>query len=140
MNVLNGSQIRIIHSLSAVVMGEAGSSDPINLGGYQGGMVIAAYTSSASNSAGGTLVSVLRSSTSNGSFNGFGASLPGVGTNNRVQSRSFIVNTSATWHRVFYNNGTGGSFNTTILMLAHLPRSEPVTLQETGVSIFSDVV
>lgn len=138
--LLNGSVIRIINALSGVAIAAAGSSDPVNLAGYEGVMVVVSTGSAPTVAGGGMLVSVLRSATSNGTFNGFGASFPAQGTNNKVVTRSFAVNSSATWHRVYYNNGTGGSFIGNIELLAFNGRNEPVVTQESNVSCYSDVL
>ena len=137
---LNGSQIRIINALSGVAIAAAGSSNAVNLAGYESAMLIVSVGSAPTVACGGMQVSVQRSATSNGTFQPFGASLPGQGTSNRVATRSFAVNTSATWHKVFYDNGTGGSFIGNIELLAHFPRTEPVATQESNVTVYSDVL
>ena len=137
---MNGSTIRIIQALSGVAIAAAGSSNPVNLAAYEKAMLIVSVGSAPTVAAGGLLVSVLRSGTSNGTFNGFGASLPGQGTNARVATRSFAVNTSAVWHRIFYDNSNGGSTISNVEILAHNPRNEPVVSQESNVLTYSDVL
>ena len=135
---MNGSTIRIIQALSGVAIAAAGSSNAVNLAAYEKAMLILSVGSAPTGT--GMLVSVVRSATSNGTFNGFGASLPGQNANAKVVTRSFAVNTSAVWHRIFYDNGTGGSFIGNIELLAHNPRNEPVTTQESNVTVYSDVL
>ena len=137
---MNGSTIRIIQALSGVAIAAAGSSNPVNLAAYEKAMLIVSVGSAPTAAGGGMLVSVQRSGTSNGTFQPFGASIPAQGANAKVATRSFAVSTSAVWHRVFYDNGTGGSFIGNIELLAHNPRSEPVVTQESNVTVYSDVL
>lgn len=137
--LLNGSVIKIVNALSPVAIAAAGSSNPVNLAGYEGVMAIATVGSAPTLSSGGALFSILRSATSNGTFNG-AASLTAVGTNNQVVARSLAVNTSATWHRLFYNNSNGGSMIVNVELVAFNARYEPVTTQESNVTVLSDVL
>lgn len=134
--LLNGSVIKIVNALSGVAIAAAGSSNPVDFSGYEGAMVILSTGSAPSSN--GLTVHVQRSATSNGTFQGFGASLPGGNANNAVVTRSFAINTSAVWHRIAYEN-SGGSFVGNIEFLLHNPRYEPVTTQS-GVTVYSDIL
>ena len=138
--LINGSVVRIINALSGVAIAAAGSSNAVDLAGYEGAMLIVSVGSAPTAAGGGLLVSVQRSATSNGTFQPFGASLPALGANAKVATRSFAVNTSATWHKVFYDNGTGGSTISNIEILAHNARYEPVATQESSVLTYSDIL
>jgi hypothetical protein len=134
---MNGSTVRIINALSPVAIAAAGSSNAVNLAGYEQAMLILSVGSAPTGA--GFLVSVQRSATSNGTFSPFGASLPGQNTNNKVVTRSFAVNSSATWHKVFYDNSNLGSAIVNVEILAHVARTEPVVSQESNVSVYSDI-
>ena len=136
--LINGSVVRIINALSGVAIAAAGSSNAVDLAGYEGAMLIVSVGSAPATA--GLLVSVQRSATSNGTFQPFGASLPGMLTNNKVATRSFAVNTSATWHKVFYDNSNAGSTISTIELIAFNARYEPVVTQESNVTVYSDVL
>ena len=135
---MNGSTIRIIQALSGVAIAAAGSSNPVNLAAYEKAMLILSVGSAPTGA--GFLVSVQRSATSNGTFQPFGASLPGQNANAKVTTRSFAINTSAVWHRIFYDNSNLGSAIVNVEILAHNPRYEPVTTQESNVTVYSDVL
>ena len=136
--LLNGSVIKIVPGLSPVAIAAAGSGAAFNAAGFEGGMVIVNAGSTPTGA--GFLVSVLRSGTSNGAYNGFGCSLPGQGTNGKIVTRSFAVNTSAVWHKVFYDNSNLGSAIVGVEVLLHNSRYEPVLSQDSSVTTYSDVV
>lgn len=136
--LLNGSVIKIVNALSGVAIAAAGSSNAVNYAGYEGAMLIVSTGSAPA--ATGLLVNVERSATSDGTFGRFGASIQAAGTNNTVVTRSFSVNTSATWHKVHYTNGAGGSFIGNIEVLLHNARNEPVVSQSSNVTCLSDVL
>lgn len=139
LGLLNGSVLKFVNALSPVAIAAAGSSNSVNLAGYEGAIVVVSCGSAPSLSSGGLLVTVLRSATSNGTFQGMaGASIAGIGTNNQTAVRSFAINTSATWHRIFYNNSNGGSTISNIELIAFNTRYEPVQTQETNVTVYSD--
>ena len=136
--LLNGSVIKIVNALSGVAIAAAGSSNATDYSGYEGGMLIVSTGSAPT--ATGMLVHVQRSATSNGTFEAFGASIQAAATNNTVVTRSFAINTSAVWHKVYYTNGAGGSFIGNIEVLLHNARLEPVSTQSTNVTVLSDVL
>lgn len=135
--LINGSVIKIVNALSGVAIAAAGSSNAVNLAGYEGGMLIVSTGSAPA--ATGAIFQVQRSATSNGVFATI-CSAQGQATNNTVVTRSFAINTSATWHKVHYTNGAGGSMIVNVEILAHNARYEPVVSQESNVVCLSDVV
>jgi len=135
--LFNGSVIRIINALSPIAIAAAGSSNPVNLAGYEGAMLIASTGSAPGVT--GAVFQVQRSGTSNGTFATI-ASAQGQPTNNTVVTRSFKTNSSAVWHRVHYTNGAGGSMIVNLELLAFHARYEPVVTQEAGVVVLSDVL
>jgi hypothetical protein len=140
MRVPNASTILIIPAVSANLAATGGSSDPFNLAGYYGAMVIG---TTGSNGNGGTGVSIkaVRSATSNGTFNNWGFSLsPIAGGSGKTSVRNFLVNTSATWHKIVYNNNGGGSYNPVVFVLGFRSYTEPVPTQNTNVTAQGDLL
>jgi hypothetical protein len=135
---LNSSQVKIIPALSAVALAAAGSSNAVDLSGFTGGMLIVSHGSTPATT--GLAVNLLRSGTSDGTFAGWGASLPAVKTNGQVATRSFAINTSAVWHKISYDGNNGGSHITAVTILAYNGRNEPVPSQHTSVTGYSDVL
>lgn len=140
LGLINGSVAKVVNALSPVAIAAAGSSNAVNYAGYDAGLLIATVGSAPTVTSGGALFSVLRGATSNGAFNGFGASLPGMGTNNRVAVRAFRTDTSNTWHKLFYDNSNGGSLIGNVEVVLFNARYEPVQSQESNVTTYSDVV
>lgn len=141
MRVPNGSTVFITPAGSGLNIAVTASGNPVNLAGYYGAMLIA---TTASNGGGATGVTfkVFRSATSNGTYAAFGASVPGItaGSMGVTAVRNFLVNTSATWHRVVSNNNAGGSYSPVAYLLGFRGVVEPVTTQSTLVTTYSDVL
>ncbi len=142
MRIPNGSNILVVPSLSPFVnVATAGtSSNAVNFAGYYGVMGIF----SAGSAGGGTTglkYKVVRSSTSNGTFNPFGFTTSGITNGCGVTIvRNFLVNTSATWHRVVANNAGGGSYVPIVFLLGIKGPYEPVPTQDSQVTVQADVL
>lgn len=135
----NGSTILVIPAVSANVAALTGlSSNGFNLAGYTGAMLIGATASHGSLD--GAIFKVVRSATSNGTFSPFGMSLSSnQGASGTTFVRSFLINTSAIWHKVVYNNGSGSSVPYAFL-LGFGARTQPVTTQNALVTVQADVL
>ena len=140
-SVLNGSQVLVVPATSFLnVATTAVSSNAFNFAGYYGVMGI---FSSGSNGGGttGLTYKVVRSATSNGTYNPFGfttsALTAGCGP---TIVRSFLVNTSCVWHRVVANNAGGGSYVPIVFLLGYHGNFEPVVTQNTKTTTQADVL
>ena len=129
---LTGSAVRYTLALSANDFDAAACSLPIDFSQFQMGTLIVNLGSVNS----GFEAVVQRSSTSDGTFAQFGASI-GVSTGSQLLVRSFGTNTSNIWHRVYTTNGTG-SATAGIVFAAQGARLVPVT-QSADVTVHSDV-
>lgn len=127
---LTGSEVKYVLGLSAVSIGAAGSGAAFDAAGFSFGTLLFS-----SNAAGAT-VDLLRSSTSNGTFNTWGASLTGVAS--KLAVRSFVLTGSPTWYKLSYNNGAGSLVGCAIVALQGA-YSTPVN-QETTTNVFSTIL
>src|SRR5258708_7408301 len=128
MRIPNGSNIKVICAVSPNVAALTGlSSNGFDLSGFYGAMLIG--TTGSHGSLDGAIFKVVRSGTSNGTFNPFGMSL----SSNQSASgatfvRNFLINTSCVWHKVVYNNGSGSSVPVAFLLAMKGPY-EPIGTQ-----------
>lgn len=127
---LTGSEVKYVLGLSAVAVGSAGSGAAFDAAGFSFGTLLFS-----SNTAGGT-VSLVRSATSNGTFQGWGASITGVASELAV--RSFVLTGSNTWYKLHYDNGAGSMTGCAIVALQGAYRT-PVD-QESTTNVFSTVL
>lgn len=139
MRIPNASNILIVPAVSANLAATGGSSDPFNLAGLYGAMLIG---STGSNGGGTTGVSfkIFRSATSNGTFNKIGAASVLTAGSGKTTAVNFLVNTSATWHKIVYNNNGGGSYNAFAFVLGMKGVYEPIPTQNANVSITADIL
>ena len=127
---LSGSQVKFATGLSYLAVSAAGSGGPSNFAAYGFGTVIVAADSA-------DLATYLqRSTTSNGTFNGWGCSLQSVASGLAV--RSFKMG-SPNWLRVAYDNANAGSVNAVIILEMQEARDNPVD-QESNVTVSSTVL
>ena len=136
LGLINGSVVKWVNALSGVAIAADGSSNPVDLRGFTGGLLV--LNTGSAPSLNGMKAYVMRSATSDGTFQTF-ASVGGGNANNIHSLRAFAINSSAVWHRVFYQNG-GGSFIGNIAIMAFNGRNQPVPSQESNVSLYSDVL
>lgn len=129
---LDGSAVAVHSMLSANDMQGATCSGPFDLSNYDTAMLIVSLGSVNTNAQ----FVVQRSSTSNGTFAAFGASV-GANTGSQVLVRSFGLQTSNVWHRLYAVNGTGSATAAAVLV-AQGARFVPVT-QPTGTTVHSFV-
>jgi hypothetical protein len=127
---LTGSEVKYVLGLSAVSIGAAGSSAAFDAAGFSFGTILFS-----SNTAGGT-VNLVRSATSNGTFQGWGASITGVAS--KLAVRSFVLTSPNTWYKLHYDNGAGSMVGCAIVALQGAYRT-PVN-QEATTNVFSTVL
>jgi hypothetical protein len=127
---LSGSEVKYVLGLSAVSIGAAGSGAAFNAAGFTFGTLLFS-----SNTAGATM-SLLRSATSNGTFQGWGASVTGVAS--KLAVRSFVLTSPNTWYKVHYDNGAGSLVGCGIVALQGAYVT-PVN-QESTTNVFSTVL
>lgn len=137
--LLNGSAVKVFNILppGASINGGA-STAAVNLAQFEGATVIVSVGSAPTLSSGGGAFTLMRSATSNGTFQGV-ADLGPIGTKDQAVVRAIAVATSATWHKVFYTNSSGGAMYASIEIVAHNPRYEPVN-QESLVVTQADIL
>ena len=141
MRIPNGSNILVVPTGSGLNIGAVTSFNAVNLAGFYGAMVIGTTGSNGGGTT-GVVYKVVRSSTSNGTYNPFGFALSAItaGSMSQVIVRNFLVNTSATWHRVVVNNGAGGSVVPIAFLLGMKGPYEPIGTQSTLVTVQADVL
>lgn len=127
---LTGSEVKYVLGLSAVGFGAAGSSAAFDGAGFSFATLLFQ-----ANSAGAT-AQVVRSATSNGTFNGWGASVTGVASELAV--RSFVLTGGSPWYKVHYNNVAGSVTGCAIVALQGAYQT-PVN-QESTTNVFSTVL
>lgn len=132
MNGLNGSAIKYVVALSGVTFADGASSNPFNIGDTGRWLNVLAVANSAQ-----TVFKVLRSATSNGTFNETGLSLAPVASGLTV--RSMPLQSSATWYKLSYDN-TGGSTTATVIFEVQGQRNVPIATQDTNTTVLSDWV
>lgn len=131
-DLLNGSAVKHILAASPGDFNSPGSSLPYNLGGYTHGKLVVAAGSINS----GFEAHVQRSGTSDGTYQPFGASIA-LGTGSQMAVRNFTMDSSAVWHRVYVDNGTG-SANVGVVLEAQGTYFAPIE-QAASVTVHSDV-
>ena len=127
---LTGSEVKYVLGLSAVSIGAAGSGAAFDGAGFTFGTLLFS-----SNTAGGT-AQLVRSATSNGTFNGWGASLTGVAS--KLAVRSFVLTGGSPWYKVHYDNVAGSMVGSIVVALQGAYQT-PVN-QESTTNVFSTVL
>lgn len=131
---LTGSEIKYVAALSPVALATAGSGTAIDLSGFEFGTLLVSLGSAGDAAA--NEFHVLRSATSDGTFNGFGASVGAVPSGSMV-ARSFTIG-SQIWHKVYYTNGAG-SMQAAVIIAAQGARATPVN-QDSKTTVYSTVL
>lgn len=128
---LSGSEVKYVQGLSPVALGAAGSGTAFDAAGFSFGTLLVSC-----NSANFT-VNLQRSTTSNGTFGNWGASLTGVAS--KLAVRSFVLTGSPTWYKVAYDNNGAGSVTPFIGIVLQGAYQTPVN-QESTTNVFSTVL
>ena len=129
---LNGSAQGYILATCPLAFGAVGSSAAFDLSQFESATLVVAGGSIAN----GFQAVVQRSATSDGSFGDFGASVA-MESGGTLKTRTFVVGTSATWHKVYRANGVGSAV-AAIIVVGHGARSVPIT-QHSTTTVHSDV-
>ena len=125
-----GSEVKNILGLSPVALGAAGSGTPFFAGDFTNATLLFAST------AGVATANLIRSATSNGTFQTWGASV--TGTASGLAVRSFVLGSSANWYRLHYSNGAGSATMCAIIQL-HGAEHTPVD-QASGTTVYTTVL
>lgn len=126
---LNGSALGFFSAGSGKGANGAASGTVFDLREFESAIVFA-YSASPN-----AVFNVQRSSTSNGTFGNFGASLTGQGSG--IATRFFTCATSNVWHRVTFDNA-GGSTTYFAALIGQGARTVPIE-QQGNVTNYSDV-
>lgn len=136
----NGSAVKYFVALSnnAVATALAGSTNASNFAGYEFATVLVASGSAGSGT--GFLVQPMRSGTSSGTFNGFGASVAFLTKKGEgLYVRSWALNSSNTWYK-FYYDPTNASTAPVIMVALHKGRLAPVGTMALDTVVSSDYI
>lgn len=127
---LNGSALGLFAAGSGKAANGGASGNVIDLSNFESGLLVAFGASP------NAIFNVTRSSTSNGTFGSFGASLTAAGGSG-ISSRYFVAATSNVWHQVTFENNAG-SITYTAMLIGQGARQVPITQQGNTVN-YSDV-
>ena len=140
MQAHNGSGVKYITALvGASNVTASAVTGASNFAGYESVTIIASISSAGA--APGIKFDLLRSGTSDGTFASFGASLPGITTGSQTHVRTALLNSSATWYELSYDNNSATWIGAVVLALQS-SRYVPVPTQDVGVGtlVYSDVL
>jgi hypothetical protein len=127
---LDTSAIKYAQCIVPAAVTAAASSQPVDFSNFTFGTVLATGGSIA----GAITVNVVRSATSNGTFNGIGCSL-NLNAASKTQVRSFTANSSAVWYKLYYTH-TLGSPVCAMYLIAQGSRKAPIE-QDTNTTSYS---
>lgn len=127
-----GSEVKYIQGLSPVAIAAAGSGAAFNAGAYTNATMLVSANSA------DLTVNLQRSSTSNGTFANWGASVPGTASGLSV--RSFVLNSSNVWYKVAYDNNNAGSVIPSIVIALQGAERTPIPTQDTSTTVYSTVL
>lgn len=102
---LDSSAIKYITALSPTAATGAGSTNAVDLSKFTFATLV---VSTGSTGAANVEAHAVRSATSNGTFNGFGASI-NAAIAGQLYARSFVVGGSGGWYKVYYTHLGAGS-------------------------------
>ena len=119
---LDSSAIKYITALSPTAISAAGSTNAIDLSKFTQATLI---VSTGSTGAAAITVNAVRSSASNGTFHGFGASV-NAAVLGGLHTRSFTVGSSDVWYKAFYTATGAGSPAMVAFFAADGARDVPV--------------
>ncbi|WP_455218605.1 hypothetical protein [Kaarinaea lacus] len=119
---LDSSAIKYISALSPTAISAAGSTNAVDLSNF----TFATLLVSAGSTAAATInVNVVRSATSNGTFNSFGASVSAAVLGG-AHARSFVVGGSTGWHKLYYTATGAGSPVMQMFLIGQGVREVPI--------------
>lgn len=123
---LGTSEIKYYTALSSTAISAAGSSNAVDLSKFTHGTLI---VSTGSTGAATITVDVMRSGTSNGTFQSFGASVS-ASVLGHLEVRAFTIGTSAVWHKTYRTATGGGSPAMVEVIAAAGARSTPINNED----------
>lgn len=126
---LNGSALGFFPSGSGAGSNTPASATVFDLREFESALLVV-YSGSPN-----AVFNVQRSSTSNGNFAPFGASVTGQGSG--IATRFFTCATSNVWHRVTFDHA-GGSITYAAMLIGQGARTVPIE-QQGNVTNYSDV-
>lgn len=124
------SAIKYVQCIVPAAVTAAASSQAVDLSNYTFGTMLV----SGGSVAGAITVEVQRSATSNGTFQGTGASV-NVNAASTTHVRSFTINSSAVWHRLYYTH-TSGSPVAAMYLIGQGVREAPIN-QDSSTTSYS---
>ena len=127
---LNGSALGFFSAGSGAAANSNASGDVADLREFESALLVVSVASP------NAVFNVERSSTSNGTFGQFGASITAVGAS-RTSTRFFTTATSNVFHRVTFDNAAG-SITYSALLVAQGARTVPIE-QQGSTTTYSDV-
>lgn len=134
----SGSYLKFQPAMSGVQIASL-SSNPSNFAGYEFATLVVMTGSLG----GSTAYTVTRSGTSGGTFATFGMSLVGLSGSagsGKIITRSFTLDSSATWYRLVTDKNNTESANAQAMFVLSRPRIAPVPSQHADVTNYSDVL
>ena len=132
----SGSEIKFIPVLSGVKIA-SGSTNASNLAGFEFATLVVM-----TGSLGGSMaVNVQRSGTSDGTFANYASlvGLSGSAGSGKIITRSFTLDSSAIWYRVFIDMNNTESRDLSAMLVIQAPRLPPGD-QHADVTNYSDVL
>lgn len=127
---LDTSAIKYVQAIVPAAISAQASSQAVDFRDFTFGTVLGTVGSAN----GSIAVSVLRSATSNGTFQPIGCSLNFTAAS-KTQVRSFTANSSAVWYRLWYTH-TLGSPIVALYLIGQGGRKAPIT-QDTNTTSYS---
>lgn len=119
---LDTSAIKFVQALSPTAVTSLACSNPIDFSNFTAGTVI---LNAGSTAAVTVSLYVLRSATSNGTFQGTGASMAAA-VLGKTHVRSFGANSSAVWYQIYRTHVGAGSPVCSITVLCQGAREMPI--------------
>lgn len=129
---IDTSAIKYISALSSIALTDGGSTDAVDLSNFTFATLI---VNTGSTALGATTVDMVRSATSNGTFNGFGASV-NVVTSGQLHVRPFVLSSSAFWYSAYYTQLNAASPPISITLAVSGTREAPID-QESSTTSYS---
>jgi hypothetical protein len=129
---LDTSAVKYVQCLVPAARSTGGSTQAVDYSNFTFGTVLATCGSTG---AAAITVSVLRSATSNGTFNGIGASL-NLSAASKTHVRSFTANSSAVWYKLYLTHVGGGSPIVSAYLIQQGGREAPID-QDTNTTSYS---
>lgn len=119
---LDTSAIKYVQGIVPAAISAAASTQAVDLSNFTFGTVLG---TAGSTGAAAVAVNVLRSATSNGTFQPIGCSIT-LSIASKTQVRSFTANSSAVWYRLHYTAAGAGSPILALYLIGQGVREAPI--------------